>query len=76
MPILQKHHVLLSTLLIANALCLESLPIFLEKTLPPAVTIILSTVFVVIFSEILPQALCVGPKQILIAEQMAGITKV
>ena len=67
MPLIQKHHILLSTLLIANALALESLPIFLEATLPPSAAIIISTVLVVIFGEILPQALCTGPKQMQIA---------
>jgi len=54
MPILQKHHVLLSTLLIANALALESLPIFIEKSLPSYLAIIVSTVGVVFIAEILP----------------------
>lgn len=76
MPLIQKHHVLLSTLLIANALALESLPIFLEATLPASVAIIISTLLVVIFGEILPQALCTGPKQMKIAENMSGLMKV
>lgn len=76
MPLIQKHHILLSTLLIGNALALESLPIFLEAVLPASAAIVVSTVLVVIFSEILPQALCTGPKQMKIAENMAGLMKV
>ena len=75
-PILQRHHVLLSTLLIANALALETLPIFLAATVPDYLAIIISTLFVVLFSEILPQAICTGPKQIQIAQKMAGTIKV
>lgn len=76
MPLIQKHHILLSTLLIANALALESLPIFLEATVPGSVAIVVSTVLVVIFGEILPQAFCTGPKRMEIAEKMAGLMKV
>ena len=76
MPLIQKHHILISTLLIANALALESLPIFLEATVPASVAIVLSTVLVVIFGEILPQAFCTGPQQMKIAENMSGLMKV
>ncbi len=53
-PIIQKHHLLLSTLLICNAFALESLPIFVEKALPSYIAIIISTFFVVFVAEILP----------------------
>lgn len=33
-PILEKHHILLSTLLISNAFAMEALPIFLDAILP------------------------------------------
>ena len=73
MPIIQKHHVLISTLLIGNALALESLPIFIESILPASVAILFSTVLVVIFGEILPQAYCTGPDKLKIAENMSCI---
>jgi metal transporter CNNM len=55
---------LLSTLLIANAIALESLPIFIEKALPSYLAIILCTFMVVFFAEIIPQAYCTGPDQL------------
>jgi len=60
---LHKHHELLATLLISNALALESLPIFLHEIFPAWLAISISTVFVVVFGEILPMAYCVGPSQ-------------
>eukprot|EP01006_Ploeotia_vitrea_P021393 TRINITY_DN53770_c0_g1_i1.p1 TRINITY_DN53770_c0_g1~~TRINITY_DN53770_c0_g1_i1.p1 ORF type:complete len:498 (-),score=278.69 TRINITY_DN53770_c0_g1_i1:52-1491(-) len=57
-PILKEHHRLLVTLLIANAAAMEALPIFLDRLVPSYVAIILSVTFVLIFGEIIPQALC------------------
>jgi metal transporter CNNM len=54
MPVLQKHHWLLCTLLIGNALCVETLPIFIESTLPGFLAIIISTIVVVVVCEIIP----------------------
>lgn len=76
LPILEKHHLLLGTLIVSNAFCMEALPIFLHKIVPAIVAIIISTVFVVIFGEVLPQAYCTGPSQIKIAESMTPIIKV
>lgn len=47
--VLSNHHLLLSTLLIANALSLEALPIFLDKIVPGYMAIIISTAAVVVF---------------------------
>lgn len=68
MPVLSNHHLLLATLLVANALATESLPIFLHQICPAAVAIAISTGFLVLFGEILPQAFCTGPNQLKIAE--------
>ena len=61
-PIIEKHHILLSTLLIANALALESLPIYVNMILPSYIAIIVSTFLVVFFAEIFPQAYCTSSK--------------
>lgn len=58
---------LLSTLLIANSLAAEALPIYLHEVIPAAMAVLVSTLVVMIFGEILPQALCTGPKQFQIA---------
>ena len=54
MPILKNHHLLLSTLLVANAFAMEALPIFLHEIVPAAYSVLISTIVVVIFGEILP----------------------
>lgn len=57
---------LLSTLLLSNSLSLEALPIFLDKIVPSYLAIIISTVAVVVFGEVLPQAYCTGSHKITI----------
>ena len=53
---------MLVTLLFLNALCMEALPLFLDKLLPAAVAVLVSVTAVLTFGEIVPQALCTGPK--------------
>jgi len=65
--ILTRHHRLLTTLLLMNAISMESLPIFLDKIVPSFWAIMISVFAVTIFGEIIPQAVCTGPKQLLIA---------
>lgn len=54
-PIIQRKHLMLATLLLCNALAMESLPIFLDAIMPASLAILVSTTFVLIFGEILPQ---------------------
>lgn len=67
---------LLCTLLIGNAFCMESLPIFFDKVVPPAFAVIISVIFIVFAGEVIPQALCTGPKQLTIAEKLTPLVKV
>jgi metal transporter CNNM len=46
------------TLLIGNATAMEALPIFLDRLVSPYMAILLSVTMVLIFGEILPQAIC------------------
>ncbi|KAG2378677.1 hypothetical protein C9374_007825 [Naegleria lovaniensis] len=55
-PILKNHHLLLVTLLLWNAVCVECLPLFLDKIVPEYVAIILGITAVLFFGEIIPQA--------------------
>ena len=64
------------TLLIINAFCMESLPIFFDKIVPPAFAIIISVIFIVFAGEILPQAICTGHNQLKIAEKLTPLIKV
>lgn len=57
-PVLQKQHQLLVTLLLFNACAMEALPIYLDKIFHPFVAVLLSVTFVLVFGEIIPQAIC------------------
>jgi hypothetical protein len=58
LPVVRRHHLLLVTLLLANALCMEALPLLLDQVASPAVAIAVSVTAVLFFGEIIPQALC------------------
>eukprot|EP00761_Pharyngomonas_kirbyi_P011023 gb/GECH01011047.1/.p1 GENE.gb/GECH01011047.1/~~gb/GECH01011047.1/.p1 ORF type:complete len:427 (+),score=97.94 gb/GECH01011047.1/:1-1281(+) len=57
-PVVKNHHLLLVTLLLCNSFALEALPLFLDKMIGEILAIILSVTFILIFGEILPQAVC------------------
>lgn len=54
---------------------MEALPIFLDKIVPAALAIFISTLAVLIVGEVIPQAYCTGPNQIPIAYAMAPFVK-
>eukprot|EP01083_Nonionella_stella_P163119 536065_1 len=56
-PLIEDKHLLLVTLLVANATCMEALPIFLDELVASWLAVLISVAFVLIFGEILPQAL-------------------
>lgn len=58
LPVVQKQHQLLVTLLLCNACSMEALPIYLDKLFNQYVAIILSVTFVLAFGEVIPQAIC------------------
>lgn len=76
MPMLANHHLLLATLLLGNAICFETLPIFMDAIMPSWMAILISTTFILIFGEVVPQALCVGPQQLQIASAATPLVKV
>eukprot|EP00882_Tetradesmus_deserticola_P024368 GHRQ01026629.1.p1 GENE.GHRQ01026629.1~~GHRQ01026629.1.p1 ORF type:complete len:237 (+),score=110.85 GHRQ01026629.1:423-1133(+) len=57
-PLIRNAHFLLVTLLLCNACAMEALPLFLDKLTQPVTAIIVSVTAVLIFGEVLPQALC------------------
>ena len=67
LPVIDKHHWMLVTLLLCNAGAMEALPLSLDKLLPSWAAILCSVTGVLAFGEIIPQALCTGPNQIKIA---------
>ncbi|KAB1214257.1 hypothetical protein CJ030_MR5G023170 [Morella rubra] len=58
LPVVQKQHQLLVTLLLCNAASMEALPIYLDKLFNQYIAIILSVTFVLAFGEVIPQATC------------------
>ncbi|XP_028761063.1 DUF21 domain-containing protein At4g14240-like [Neltuma alba] len=58
LPVVQKQHQLLVTLLLCNAAAMEALPIYLDRIFNEYVAIILSVTFVLFFGEVIPQAIC------------------
>ena len=72
LPLLNKHHYLLVTLLLWNAAAMEALPIFLDAIVPAVWAIIISVTAVLFFGEIIPQAVWTGPQQLKIASRVAS----
>ncbi|XP_053992246.1 uncharacterized protein LOC128883669 isoform X2 [Hylaeus volcanicus] len=54
----RNHHKLLVTLLLCNSIALEALPIFLDRLMRSWIAVFLSVTVVLIFGEIIPQAVC------------------
>ena len=75
LKLLKDHHLLLATLLLSNAAAMEALPLFLDDLVPSWLAIILSISVVLIFGEILPQAVCTGENQVRIACKMIPVVK-
>jgi CBS domain containing-hemolysin-like protein len=71
-----NHHLLLVTLLLANAACMETLPILLNKMVSEILAVAISVTFVLVFGEVLPQAWCTGPNQIKIASNLCPLVRV
>jgi metal transporter CNNM len=75
LPLAKKRHQLLVTLLTANALAYEALPIFLDTLVPSWAAILLSTTIVMIFGEILPSAIFTGPDQLKLSSKVAPVVQ-
>ncbi|CAM9304663.1 unnamed protein product [Chrysoparadoxa australica] len=73
LPLVQRHHLLLVTLLLFNSLANEAMPVFLEGVFPPAVAILISVTLVLFFGEIFPSALFTGPAQLKVVSSLTGL---
>ncbi|XP_032226027.2 DUF21 domain-containing protein At4g33700 isoform X2 [Nematostella vectensis] len=58
LPLVEQHHLLLVTLLLANAAAVEAMPIFMDRISSPVIAICVSVTAVLFFGEVVPQALC------------------
>lgn len=76
LPVIKNRHQILVTLLLMNALAYEALPIFLDSLVPSWVAVLLSVTFVMVFGEILPSGICMGPNQLYIGYQMVPLMKI
>lgn len=65
--VVSNHHLFLVTLLVANAMALESLPLVIHNLMPDWAAILFSTFIVLVVAEIVPQAYFTGPKKIIVA---------
>lgn len=65
--LLSRRHQLLVTLLVANSLAMESLPLFLDRLVSPVHAVLLAVTLILFFGEILPQAICTGRNQLAVA---------
>ena len=75
-PVINQHHFLLVTLLVANAAAMETLPLLLDNMFNPYIAIVMSVTFVLAFGEVIPQAFCTGPNQLAIASRLVPIVKI
>ncbi|GAB6032529.1 hypothetical protein CHUAL_011424 [Chamberlinius hualienensis] len=57
-PLVENHHLLLVTLLLANAIAMEALPLCLDRVSDPVTAMIVSVSTVLFFGEVIPQAIC------------------
>jgi len=58
LPLVRRRHLLLVTLVLANSACVEAMPVVMETFASKATSIVISTSAVLIFGELLPQAVC------------------
>jgi metal transporter CNNM len=57
-PIISNQHYLLVTLLMCNAVAMEGLPLVLDRLADPWIAVLISVSVVLVFGEIVPQAVC------------------
>ena len=58
--VIDQYHWMLVTLLLSTTLALEALPLYLDKIFSAELSVLFSVVLVLIFGEIIPQAVCTG----------------
>lgn len=75
LPVVKNQHLLLCTLLIGNSLAMEALPIFLDALVPAWGAILISVTLILVFGEIIPQAVC-SQYGLSVGAKMAGIVRV
>jgi CBS domain containing-hemolysin-like protein len=65
--VIHDHHLFLVTLLVGNAIVLESLPLVIHLIMPDWAAILFSTFIVLIVAEVVPMSLSTGSRKYVIA---------
>jgi metal transporter CNNM len=73
LPLIKQRHQILVTLLLSNALAYETLPIFLDALVPSWVAVLLSVTIVMVFGEIIPSGIFMGPNQLYLGYHMVPL---
>lgn len=58
LPLVRNYHRVLVTLVVSNMIAAEALPVFMDHIVSPLTAVLLSVTAILIFGEILPQAIC------------------
>jgi metal transporter CNNM len=73
LPLVKRRHQILVTLELMSALAYETLPIFLDALVPSWVAILLSVTIVMVFGEIIPSGIFMGPNQLYLGYHMVPL---
>jgi metal transporter CNNM len=73
LPLIKMRHQILVTLLLSNALAYETLPLFLDALVPSWVAVLLSVTIVMVFGEIIPSGIFMGPNQLYLGYHMVPL---
>ena len=76
MDVIKDHHLFLTTLLVGNAMVLESLPLVVHLIMPDWAAILFSTVVVLIVAEVVPMSYSTGTYKYIIAFYGAPLVSV
>lgn len=76
LPIIERHHLLLVSLMLMNAAAMEILPIYLDNLVETYIAIILSVTLILIVGEIGPAALMTGKHQLTIVYNLTYLVYV
>lgn len=75
LPVINRHHLLLVALLVGNTFAAETLPLMFHMLFNDIIAVAISVTLILIFGEVLPQALCTGPDQLKIASKCVPLVR-
>lgn len=58
LPLVRNYHRVLVTLVVSNMIAAEALPVFMDHVVSPLVAVLISVTAILVFGEIIPQAIC------------------